>query len=358
MHASPVSAAVVLLGVTLLAAACTPPPPRVVGPPLIVGKFAADQAAIRAMAGLYRVTVEATLPDAAPGDPPQVGTAVERVILVEDTPTRIDLQHLLVLEEQGIALKFWRQRWEYRAEAILSYEGGRTWGFDRTGTSGGGGGGETGGSEGGVGEGGGRWTRTVFDADDRPLYAATGTFTPVKPTPTASASAEPASAGGSSWQSDLTLKPADDPASAARPDARFWALHERVTVRRDGTWTRDLTGTGGTLSRAIAGPGEFATTATTVRYDPLPAPPGEPDAAEVYWQQTAALWAAVRAAWDGVLAKRTAFTVREEVDGQPLWKRVFALAEAARVDPEARDWRGEMDALLDRYVVFARTVAE
>ena len=348
-------AAMTLFLIVAASPACTPPVASVSAPPSIVQPDPdADRAAILAMAGRYRVTTEATLPDAAPGDPARTSTAVERILVVEDAPTRIDLQHLIVLEDQGIALKFWRQRWEYRAEASLSYEGGRTWGFDRTGTSGGGGGGETGGGEGGIGGGGGRWMRTVFDADDRPLYAATGVFSPVASTPNASALAEPASAGGLSWQGGLTLTPAAGGAGTARPDAGVWALRDRVTVRRGGAWERHLTGTGGT---DLGGPSGHASTSITVRYDPLP-DPTNPDAAEAYWQQTATFWAAVRAAWDDVLAKRAAFTVREEVDGQPLWKRVFALAEAARVDPEARDWRGEMDALLDRYVVFERTVAE
>ena len=43
----------------------------------------------------------------------------EVVIVVEDTPTKIVLQHILVDEKSGHVTKHWRQDWTYEAPSAL-----------------------------------------------------------------------------------------------------------------------------------------------------------------------------------------------------------------------------------------------
>ena len=79
-------------------------------------------------------------------------------LLVEDTPTRIVLQHVLVDPKSGHVTKHWRQDWTYEAKQRFEFAGGRTWrvrdipaGVTR-----------------------GAWTQCVYEVDDAPRYCGTG----------------------------------------------------------------------------------------------------------------------------------------------------------------------------------------
>ena len=51
----------------------------------------------------------------------------ETVIVVEDTPTRIVLQHLLVDPKSGHVTKHWRQDWPYEAPTRFEFSDDQTW---------------------------------------------------------------------------------------------------------------------------------------------------------------------------------------------------------------------------------------
>ena len=295
-----------------------------VTPPGIVDKasrYDADRDAILSLAGLFNVeTTSGTASSSMHGK-----TSTERVLLIEETPLRIDLQHVIVVEGPGLALKFWREQWEWGPVRVIGYDAG-LWSRSQTKFD-------------GPAR---RWTRTVFASDDQPLYASVGGWTHEK--------------DGSHWSGDRAYSPVSSPIETLT-GKDFWALNDRITIGSDGIICYRVEADGIKADESNASLPE----AIRRRFESVNTPRPDPatdDAAERYWQDTADFWAAVRAAWDGVLEKRVPFTVREEVDGQPLWKRVFALAEEARVDPDARDWRGEVDALLDQYVVPVRAVAE
>ncbi|MEM7054704.1 MAG: DUF6607 family protein, partial [Pseudomonadota bacterium] len=78
-----------------------------------------DREAIRAMVGEYIVTFafDETVPlieDYEKKEPKRSG-ASEVVILIEDRPNKISLQHLLIVGA-GQVIKHWRQDWVYQAE--------------------------------------------------------------------------------------------------------------------------------------------------------------------------------------------------------------------------------------------------
>ena len=57
-------------------------------------------------------------------------------------------------------------------------------------------------------------------------------------------------------------------------------------------------------------------------------------AGDDYWEQTAAYWADVRAAWDVTFEQRGTFTLKSKVDGKRLFEKMFAFAEELRVNGE------------------------
>lgn len=128
-------------------------------------KFERDRAAILAMAGNYEVTFEfeetAALQPGYELQKPYHEEAMERVEVVEDTPERITLQHLLLVDmgdDEPEVIKHWAQVWEYEDGRVLNYEGGRTWSPVDLSTAD---------VEGG-------WTQYVTQVDDSPRYKAAG----------------------------------------------------------------------------------------------------------------------------------------------------------------------------------------
>ena len=321
-----------LLGLVLLAPACTAPPPREVTAPH-ADTADADRAAIREMAGWYQVTTRIVrrAEEGQDSEPPLTyrRVATERVMVIHDTPDLIELQHLLLLGEGQVVLKHWRERWEPGPRSMLDYRDDRSWGTrpvdlaaDRAG----------------------RWTRTVFGPDDSPVYGSVGRWR---------------HAGTSSrWSGEEHTMPLP-PSLEDLGYGEAAMAYEVVTVSPPWSWREmqcysllktpppDLIPTGGAT--------EVATT-TYIKLEDVP--PDYEAAAAGFTSAVGRFWEVVRDAWDEVLDRRLPFVVRSTVDGQPLWKRVFALAEEARVEPDGRDWRGEVEALLDRYVVPVRTIAE
>ena len=95
--------------------------------------FEADRQTIIAMAGDFKVTFD--MQESTPWMPGytplerKISGGHESVRVIEDTGTRIVLQHLLVTGDDAnpYVVKHWRQDWEYQPAKILVYKGGDTW---------------------------------------------------------------------------------------------------------------------------------------------------------------------------------------------------------------------------------------
>ena len=93
-----------------------------------------DARAIRALAGDYRATFEfietaALAPGIERDARPYRSWATERVFVIADTPTEIELQHIMVMrfvDDEGaisdpMVMKHWRQRWQWQPATIWRY---------------------------------------------------------------------------------------------------------------------------------------------------------------------------------------------------------------------------------------------
>lgn len=85
--------------------------------------------------------------------------ALELVVLEEETPTKMVMQHILVINDTFF-IKHWRQDWEYQANHLFSFRGDETW--------------ET--SLMTVDQSGGQWSQEVYGVYDQPRYAGTATW--------------------------------------------------------------------------------------------------------------------------------------------------------------------------------------
>lgn len=264
-------------------------------------RFAEDRAAILAMAGDYKVSFDmqestAWLEGYEPLERKTSG-GYESVRVIEDTGTRIVLQHLLVAGPPGkeFVIKHWRQDWDYEPEKILTYAGPGTWEWSdvpedlRNG----------------------RWSQTVYQVDDSPRYAGWGEWETTN--------------GIKRWRSSWTW----------RPLARRDAVRDPVYDRYASINRHQLTPTGWIhwqdntkMKPAPEGNDELKPVVqeyvlnTYERYEGYAT-----HAADAYWKATEDYWAAVRAKWSEVADKHGGIAIEEEANtGTVISGQLLALA--------------------------------
>ena len=296
------------LAFTALVAA---PAPALADDPIVRGEaaedaaFKADRERILAMAGDFKVTFnmqEATawMEGYEPIDA-KVSGGHESVRVIEDTGTRIVLQHLLVVgsDENPYVIKHWRQDWEYEPEAILTYEGGDSWEITPVPEA--------------MRKG--RWSQTVFQVDDSPRYAGWGQWEVTN--------------GVTRWRSNWTTRP------LARRDATRSPIYDRyVGINRHqltpNGWIHWQDNT--KMMPAEDGSGELVPVVqeyvlnTYERFDDY-----NVSAAESYWDKTAAYWQAVRAKWGEVAETTGGIRVAQEANyGTDIAAELLQLADAVK----------------------------
>jgi hypothetical protein len=263
-----------------------------------------DRLAILAMQGEYRVdfhfqeTVALRAGYEKRDDKDSGG--YEYVLVVEDEPERIVLQHLLVTPD-GAVIKHWRQDWTFEAAQRFEFVAGQTWETRAMPT----------------GEGTGLWTQCVYEVSDAPRYCGTGDWNHRY--------------GVSTWTSDRSWRPLPRREYTKRDDYNALNVENRHTVTPNG-WTHEQdntktirvgTETVETLVREFG----FNDYRTIAGFDFEPA--------REYWRRTSEYWAAVRDAWQRRLSLGSTLVLNTEIDGMPLISGTFAqAANAAATTPD------------------------
>ncbi len=298
-----------ILGTSLAALAlAAAPAPALADDPIVrdasahKAAFEADRQTILAMAGDFKVTFdmqESTpwMEDYTPLER-KISGGYESVRVIEDTGTRIVLQHLLVTGDQAnpYVVKHWRQDWQYEPTQVLAYKGGDVWELTA------------------VPENlrAGRWSQTVYQVDDSPRYAAWGQWDDTQ--------------GIKRWRSSWT----------ARPLARRDAIRNPVYDRYVGINRHQLTPTGWIhwqdntkMMSAKDGSGKLVPVVqeyvlnTYERFDGY-----NVAAAESYWAKTAPFWEAVRAKWAEVAATQGGIRIAQEASaGTQIADELLILAD-------------------------------
>lgn len=295
------------IGSALLAIALATTPALADGPIADRGEavesamFEQDRATILAMAGDYKVRfdMQESTPWMESYQPldRKISGGHESVRVIEDTGTKIVLQHLLVAEHEGetFVIKHWRQDWEYEPARILAYVGPGRWEWtdvpERMRN--------------------GRWSQTVYQVDDSPRYAGWGEWETTH--------------GIRRWRSNWTWRP------LARRDAvrdpiydRYAAINRHQLTPTGWIHWQDNTkmmpaesGVGG-LQPVVQ---EYVLN-TYTKFDGY-----EVSAADAYWSATKDYWAAVRAKWNEIAAAKGGIAIEEEANtGTVVSGRLLELA--------------------------------
>lgn len=279
---------------------------------------ARDRASILAMQGEYIVDFEfdetVLLQPGYERAPAMRSGGNETVIVVEDTPTRIVLQHILVDEKSGHVTKHWRQDWSYEAPARFEFSADQTWqvrAIPAELTRG-------------------AWTQCVFEVSDAPRYCGTGRWDYRN--------------GVATWTSDLSWRPLPRREYTKRSDYNAVSAVNRHTLTPGG-WTHEQFNTK-VLRKPDGSQVELAREFGFNDYQKTKEVDFKP--AYRYWDATRGYWAKVRQRWDAFLGKAPGVHLKTKIDGMAMIIPLFEQAGGLEQGKAVAD--SEIDAVFAKWV--------
>lgn len=237
----------------------------------------------------------------------------EWVVVVEDSPGRIVLQHLLVDGKNGHVTKHWRQDWTWEAPRRFEFSADQTWSVRDLPAS------LTRGA----------WTQCVYEVSDAPRYCGTGRWT---------------YDGAPTWTSDLSWRPLPRREYTTRSDYNALSVVNRHTLTPAG-WTHEQFNTkvlrlADGSHQAIAREFGFNDYRRDSDVDFSPA--------RRYWDATADYWARVRARWNRQLDRAPGLRLKTPVDGMKLIIPLFT--QAAEEEQGGKVADAAIDAVFAEWV--------
>ena len=281
-----------------------------------------DRRAILALAGEFRasfefVEVAGFTENYSPAEPYR-SWGTEKVLVLENSPNRIVLQHVLVMKIEGkepYVSEHWRQDWVFEPDAVLRYRGEDRWSIELVSAE----------------QQKGAWSQTVYQVDDSPRYGGLGRWEH--------------QAGFSSWSSDSLWRPLPRREYSVRSDYQVLSGVNRHIITPAG-WTHEqennkLVLRDGKPLQVIAR--EFGLN----RYERLTGFDFSP--AEHYMEATGAFWEAVREGWAERISAERAVELRRGKERGKLMMKAFRMAREMMESGDGPD-EVELNQLLDSYL--------
>lgn len=284
-------------------------------------KLEQDRNAIKTLAGFYKVSFNYAETFSPVREYEYHGrhrsSAKEIAIIVEDSPKKIVIQHLLVMRGDSMIIKHWREDWTYEDPKILAFDKEDTWKAVTLKPA----------------ETKGKWTQKVFQVDDSPRYQAIGTWVHVD--------------GKSQW-----LSYADSPLPRREHSERsdYNVLNRRNFVYLTPTgWmfeqdNKKMVRKPGQPDELIAqekGLEEF------VKIDPASFA-----YAQQWWKDNEGFWKDARDIWDNVFAANAVIKLAPKVDNKLLYEKFFAAnAQSVKEKWTSAKNKEEITKIINAYLI-------
>lgn len=280
-----------------------------------------DREAILAMAGEFEVLFNFRETVALHEDyklkDPYRESATEAIVVVEDSPERIVLQHLLVVAGGNRVVKHWKQIWTWEDRRIVEYHGRQQWKVRELAPE-------------KIEE---TWSQLVTQVDDSPRYESYGTWKH--------------DGGYSRWESGTTPRPLPRREHIKRDDYQILLATNRHSLTPFG-WAHEQDNVKQIIDENGEVAGYIAREIGTNHYDRT----GDADftKARKYWKETRKFWATVSRFWADVEKNRDAFAIAEEVDGKSLTKTMNEIAQSLVNQDKAPPGEEKVEALIEQYL--------
>ena len=272
-----------------------------------------DIKSIKSMCGCYEVKFNFAetfqyAKDSATYKPSQTKheSALEWVELVEDTPNKIVMQHLLIVSDDMI-IKHWRQDWLYENTDLYLFDKNTSWKYkklDKKAVKG-------------------QWTQKVYQVDDSPRYEGTATWVHVD---------------GQDYWANVTDAPLPRREHTKRNDYNVLKrrnIHEITATgwnheQDNDKLIRDDSGKDVLLAQE-KGMDVYTKVADSKCL-----------AGQKWWKENSALWKNVRDKWQTLFERNKNLNLEAKVEKKALYSLLFDLKPNA---PKA-----ESDAIIDKFV--------
>lgn len=255
-----------------------------------------DRKAIKSMSGFYEVSFNYVETFASKNTyefkPRYESHGSEWVLILEDTPTKIVMQHILVLGK-NMVMKHWREDWIYEAPTLLKYEKDNKWIKTKASND----------------EVKGTWVQKVYQVDDSPRYEGRGTWTHVD--------------GKSRWESE-TDSPLPRREHSKRNDYNVLKRLNRLYSTETG-WmfeqdNQKIIRDNGKDILLVREKGleEFNKIDEKIF-----------DVAKVWWKEQAPFWKVVRNIWEKIYEQNEVIQFQNTINSKALYDHLFPLAQTS-----------------------------
>jgi hypothetical protein len=231
---------------------------------------------------------------------------LEWVELVEDTPNKIVMQHLLIVSDKMI-IKHWRQDWLYENTDLYSFDKNTTWKYNKLNKK----------------EVKGQWTQKVFQVDDSPRYEGTSSWV---------------HADGKDYWVNVADAPLPRREHTKRDDYNVLKRRNIHEITKTG-WNHEQDNE--KLIRDDSGKDVVLAQEKGMDHY-IKVPDIKCIAAQNWWKENNAVWKNVRDKWQTLFERNKDLNLNETVDKKPLYSFLFG------VKPDAK--KAETDAIIDKFV--------
>lgn len=280
-----------------------------------------DIKSIKAMCGCYEVDFQyaETFANSAKYEfhDRYVAKALEWVGLIEESPNKLSLQHILVMRDT-MALKHWRQDWVFENQELYAFQGDELWNFETLANS----------------NVQGQWTQKVYQVDDAPRYEGNATWIHED--------------GKHYWESTV---------DAPLPRREYTKRDDYNVLQR--TNRHEITDEGHVHEQDNAKVRRRSGKDRVLAYEKgmnvyKKVDDSRCQAAADWWQENQDFWSDVRTAWSEVFSQQQDITFATKVDDQRLYEVLFPLNQELVADGEYNSEEGlsHIRKVLNRYVAY------
>lgn len=214
--------------------------------------------------------------------------ATELALPIEKSDNKLVIQHLLVINDTMI-IKHWREEWEYEAKVMYEYAGNRVWNRKEVPAA----------------KAKGKWMQTVWEVSDEPRYQGMSTWV---------------NNDGKVYWENTADAPLPRREYSVRSDYNVMKRRNRIIITKDGylhEQDNDKIIREGKTDKLLAQEKGYN---TYIRMED-----SECKAAADWWKKNEQFWSVVRTEWNSYLAKNATVSLKNTVDDKMMNEHFFAL---------------------------------
>jgi hypothetical protein len=240
----------------------------------------------------------------------------EYVFVVEESPSKIAIQHLLVIKDTMI-VKHWREDWTYQNPHLISFNMPNDFKYSQIKNL-------------NFSKG---WTQSVYGTQDEPRYAGFGEWAHVN--------------GKSVWESnaDAALPRRE---YTTRKDYNVLSRGNRIHVTDKGYLHEQ---DNDKIIREEGKPDILLASEKGLN-DYKKIDMAKCESAKSWWNENKAFWNEVRATWDELENEHKSFKIKEKVDDQRLSSFIYDLEKDKNIP--TKEVKIKMKAILNKFIVWSQ----